>query len=71
LPQIVIKSWTLAAPRWPLKGLKMKKQRRWMKSVLAAAAEPQVVMPWARQARRRPKSLDRQAVAGSARVAAR
>ena len=50
----------------------MKKQRRWLKSALAAAAEPQVALPWARQARRRPKSLGPQAGgAKSARVAAR
>ena len=50
----------------------MTKERRWIKSVLAAAAEPQVALPWARQARRRPKSLKLQtAVAKTARFAGR
>lgn len=35
----------------------MKKQPRWMKSVLAASAEPQVALPWARGQRRRPAAL--------------
>lgn len=35
----------------------MKKQPRWMKSVLAASAEPQVALPWARGQRRRPTAL--------------
>jgi hypothetical protein len=30
----------------------MKKERRWLKSAIAASAEIQVTMPWARQARR-------------------
>ena len=49
----------------------MKKDRRWLKSVLAAAAEPQVAMPWARQSRRRPASVEPQAVVRPAPVAAR
>ncbi|EEW24646.1 hypothetical protein [Rhodobacter ferrooxidans] len=35
----------------------MKKERRWLKSVLAAAAEPQVAMPWQRGARRKPEAM--------------
>lgn len=35
----------------------MKKDRRWLKSAIAAAAEPQVALPWARGTRRRPASL--------------
>ena len=35
----------------------MKKQPRWMKSVLAASTEPQVALPWARGQRRRPAAL--------------
>jgi hypothetical protein len=35
----------------------MKKERRWLKSVLAAAAEPQVVLPWQRGARRKPEAM--------------
>ena len=49
----------------------MKKERRWLKSVLAAAAEPQVAMPWARQSRRRPASFKPQAAVRPAPVAAR
>ena len=39
------------------RGPKMKKERRWLKSALAAAAEPQMALPWARGSRRRPASL--------------
>lgn len=35
----------------------MKKDRRWLKSAIAAAAEPQIAMPWARGSRRRPEAL--------------
>ena len=35
----------------------MKTERRWLKSVLAAAAEPQVALPWARSTRRRPEAF--------------
>ena len=49
----------------------MKKERRWLKSVLAAAAEPQIAMPWARQSRRRPNSLKPLSVTKQATVAAR
>lgn len=54
----------------------MKTQRRWLKSALAAAAEPQSALPWARQSRRRPASLSAQtgaqtAAAKPAQIAAR
>ena len=49
----------------------MKKERRWLKSVLAAAAEPQAVLPWARQSRRRPASFKTQAAVKPAQMAAR
>lgn len=35
----------------------MKKERRWMKSVLAASTDVQVALPWARGARRRPAAM--------------
>lgn len=35
----------------------MKKQRRWMTAILAAANEPQVALPWTRGARRRPEAV--------------
>ena len=35
----------------------MKKERRWLKSVLAASAEPQIAMPWQRGARRKPEAM--------------
>lgn len=35
----------------------MTKDRRWMKSILAAANEPVVALPWARGTRRRPASM--------------
>ena len=35
----------------------MKKQPRWMKSAIAASAEPQVALPWARGQRRRPEAM--------------
>lgn len=35
----------------------MKKQPRWMKSAIAASAEPQVILPWARSQRRRPEAM--------------
>ena len=35
----------------------MKKDRRWMKSILAAAQEPQAALPWARGSRRRPEAM--------------
>lgn len=35
----------------------MKKERRWLKSAIAAANEPQVALPWARGTRRRPAAM--------------
>lgn len=35
----------------------MKKDRRWMKSVIAASNEVQVTLPWARGTRRRPATM--------------
>lgn len=34
----------------------MKKDRRWLKSAIAAASEPMVTLPWARGQRRRPEA---------------
>ena len=35
----------------------MKKERRWLKSVLAASLEPVPALPWQRGARRRPEAV--------------
>jgi hypothetical protein len=35
----------------------MKKDRRWMKSVIATSNEVQVALPWARSTRRRPEAM--------------
>jgi hypothetical protein len=35
----------------------MKKERRWLKSVLAASLEQQPAMPWQRGNRRRPEAV--------------
>lgn len=35
----------------------MKKERRWLKSVLAASLEAQPALPWQRGARRRPEAV--------------
>ena len=35
----------------------MKKERRWLKSAIAASAANTVALPWTRGARRRPASL--------------
>ncbi|WP_162528210.1 hypothetical protein [Gemmobacter caeruleus] len=35
----------------------MKKERRWLKSVIAASETAQPAMPWARGQRRRPAAL--------------
>ncbi len=44
----------------------MKKDRRWLKSVLAASAETSVKMPWERGQRRRPAALASAAKAAAA-----
>lgn len=35
----------------------MKKERRWLKSVIAASLEPMPALPWQRGTRRRPEAL--------------
>ena len=35
----------------------MKKDRRWLKSVIAASNEVQVTLPWGRGTRRRPDAM--------------
>lgn len=35
----------------------MKPERRWLKSAIAASAEPQITMPWVRTSRRRPEAV--------------
>ena len=35
----------------------MKTERRWLKSAIAAANEPQIALPWARGTRRRPEAM--------------
>ncbi len=49
----------------------MQKQPRWMKSVIAAANEIQVALPWARSTRRRPAALQSTASAKPVAIAAR
>ncbi|MEY3533894.1 MAG: hypothetical protein RI979_1918 [Pseudomonadota bacterium] len=49
----------------------MKKDRRWMKSVIAASNEVQVTLPWARGTRRRPEAMKPAAKAAPRAQAAR
>ncbi|MFN7223355.1 MAG: hypothetical protein ACK4MS_05015 [Paracoccaceae bacterium] len=35
----------------------MKKERRWLKSVIASSQELQVALPWQRGARRKPEAV--------------
>ncbi|MBU9698051.1 hypothetical protein GU927_009325 [Rhodobacteraceae bacterium HSP-20] len=35
----------------------MKKERRWLKSVLAASLDPTPALPWQRGSRRRPEAV--------------
>lgn len=35
----------------------MKKERRWLKSAIAASLDPQIALPWVRAARRKPQAL--------------
>lgn len=49
----------------------MTKERRWLKSAIAAAKEPQVALPWARGNRRRPAALQPAAAPKATSVAAR
>jgi hypothetical protein len=44
-------------PRDERRRRKMKKERRWLKSVLAASLEPQPALPWQRGTRRRPEAV--------------
>ena len=48
----------------------MKKERRWLKSAIAASKEPQAALPWQRSVRRKPTSLSFAACAFSARPTA-
>lgn len=48
----------------------MKKDRRWMKSIIAASTEVQVSLPWARGTRRRPAAMKAAPKAGTRAVAA-
>ena len=49
----------------------MNKERRWLKSAIAASAEIQGTMPWARQARRRPIAAKSVQAAKTSAIAAR
>ena len=49
----------------------MKKDRRWMKSVIAASNEVQVTLPWARGTRRRPEAMKDQSKPAPRAAAAR
>lgn len=49
----------------------MKKDRRWLKSAIAAAAEPQIALPFARGSRRRPEAMKIVAAPKSRAIAAR
>ena len=49
----------------------MKKDRRWMKSVIAASNEVQVTLPWARGTRRRPEAVKPEPKAAPRAMAAR
>ena len=49
----------------------MKKDPRWLKSVIAASNEVQVTLPWARGTRRRPDAMNPAAKAAPRAQAAR
>ena len=49
----------------------MKKDRRWMKSIIAASNEVQVTLPWARGTRRRPEAMKTAATQVSGKPATR
>jgi hypothetical protein len=53
------------------KELGMKKERRWLKSAIAASAEPQITLPWARGQRRRPEAMKSAEAPKSRAIAAR
>jgi hypothetical protein len=48
----------------------MKKDRRWLKSAIAASADTQVVLPWARGQRRRPEAMKAEAAPAKQRAQA-
>lgn len=48
----------------------MKKERRWLKSVIAASLDAQVAMPWQRGARRKPEAFKAPVVAAKPRALA-
>ena len=56
LSQIVAAMWSHLKRKTvlPCQEDSMNKDRRWLKSAIAAAAGPQIAMPWAHSARRRP-----------------
>ncbi len=47
----------------------MKKERRWLKSVIAASEQPHPALPWARGARRKPAALKAPAAKAPAQAA--
>lgn len=49
----------------------MKKDRRWMKSAIAASTECQTTLPWARGTRRRPEAFKTAEVSKPRAIAAR
>lgn len=49
----------------------MKKDRRWMKSIIAASTEVQVTLPWARGTRQRPAAMKSEPKAKPRAIAAR
>lgn len=48
----------------------MKKERRWLKSAIAASSEAQVVMPWTRGQRHRPEAMKQVAAPAKSRALA-
>lgn len=48
----------------------MKKERRWLKSVIQTSAEAQTALPWQRDNRRKPEAVKAEAMAPRA-IAAR
>ncbi len=49
----------------------MKKERRWLKSVIAASETSQIAMPWQRCVRRKPEAMKPQSALKSQAQAAR
>ena len=48
----------------------MKKERRWLKSVLALSEAQQVALPWQRGARRKPEAMKAATIAVKSRAVA-